>query len=404
MMRSESCVECGSFTGIDISPKTVERAGEKLNSFDNVTLICSDFLNYNFAEQFDVIYSSLTFMHIKEKQKAIKIAADLLNPDGRFVLSIDKNQDTIIDYGIRQIEVYPDTPEEIDSLLTKAAARLLSYYAIPKDHPFVANYVAAMRDDEVLRQEFSYIPPEIPRFENRFEGLNNGNSLMALIYVMQAMMGYGDDTVEVREFQQICLKGFRRVLEISSIDDITKTRKSKNKYNYPYIEADEYFPDAYTLAMLAYTQSWRTNENVQMLASSLNHINAIMKPDTNMHVKIGSNYYGPCFALNRPIRAFKPDVIDTITYRRTLTEIAMLGVGERVDIIHESVANIENSIDADGVLRMRFDLPHNKRYSPKSIEYPTAYVDVRLEPDYKKKTALDCDLTFWAVQFLTLVG
>ena len=285
----------------------------------------------------------------------------------------------------------------------EAAARLLSYYAIPKDHPFVSNYVAAMRDEDVLRHEFSYIPPEISRFENRFEGINNGNGLMALIYTMQAMMGYGDDTSEVRWFQQICLKGFRRVLEIDSLDEILKTRKSKNKYNYPYIEADEYFPDSYTLAMLAYTQSWRTAETIQMLADSLNHINAIMKPDTNMHVKIGSNYYGPGFALNRPIRAFKPDVIDTITYRRTLTEIAMLGVGERVGVIRESAANIENAIDTDGILRMRFDLPHNKRYSPKSIEYPTAYVDVRLEPDYKKKGAIDCDLTFWAVQFLTLV-
>jgi hypothetical protein len=27
----------------------------------------------------------------------------------------------------------------------------------------------------------------------------------------------------------------------------------------------------------------------------------------------------------------------------------------------------------------------------------------RLEPDYKRKYALECDLTFWAVQFLTLV-
>jgi len=52
---------------------------------------------------------------------------------------------------------------------------------------------------------------------------------------------------------------------------------------------------------------------------------------------------------------------------------------------------------------MDLDSPHNKRYSPKNIEYPTAYVDVRLEPDYKRKYALECDLTFWAVQFLHLV-
>lgn len=50
------------------------------------------------------------------------------------------------------------------------------------------------------------------------------------------------------------------------------------KYNYPYIEADEYFPNVYTVAMLAYSQSWRTDENIRMLAEAFNHINDIMKP------------------------------------------------------------------------------------------------------------------------------
>lgn len=97
----------------------------------------------------------------------------------------------------------------------EAAARLLSYYSVPKDHPIVANYVAAIRNESILRDEFSYIPPEIPRFEQRFDGLNNGNCLMALMYTMQAMLGYGDDFEDTKEFQQISLKGFKRILEIS---------------------------------------------------------------------------------------------------------------------------------------------------------------------------------------------
>lgn len=70
----------------------------------------------------------------------------------------------------------------------ECAARLLSYYRIPKAHPYVQGFVSAMRDEEALKKEFSYIPPEIPRYENRFVGLNNGNSLMALVYTMQAII------------------------------------------------------------------------------------------------------------------------------------------------------------------------------------------------------------------------
>ena len=45
-------------------------------------------------------------------------------------------------------------------------------------------------------------------------------------------------------------------------------------------------------------------------------------------------------------------------------------------------------------------------YGGRDLKYtldPTPYVDVRLEQDYKNGRGLDCDLTFWAVQFENLV-
>lgn len=283
----------------------------------------------------------------------------------------------------------------------EAAARLLSNYAIPKTHPIIANFVAAMRDEETLRKEFSYIPPELHRYENRFRGITSGFCLMILIYTMQAMLGYGDDE-NVKPFQDISLEAFRSILPLSSISEITKVHQGKAKYNYPYIEEDMNFPCQYHLETLAYTKAWRTPDNIQLMTDALNHYNVIFQGMNPIHVKIGTTYYVP-FPLNMqnsPIRPFQADLIDAITYRRLLTEIAMLGVGEDVGVIKESIANIENAIGSDGILKMKFEVPHNKRYSPKRIEYPTPYVDVRLEADYKRKYALECDLTFWAVQFL----
>jgi hypothetical protein len=261
-----------------------------------------------------------------------------------------------------------------------------------------------MRDKETLQEEYSYIPPEINRFETRYVGLNSGFCLMTLIYAMQAMLGYGDDGY-VKPFQDVSVEAFKSILPLSSFLDIAKTRNSKAKYNYPYIEADTYFPSQYHLETLAYTNSWRTPENIRLMADALNHYNEITQEANQIHVKIGNRYYAP-FPLNMhnsPIRAFRAELIDSITYRRLLTEMAMLGVGDRVGVLRESAGNIEEAIGSDGILRMRLDLPHNKRYSPKSIEYPTPYVDVRLESDYKRRYALECDLTFWAVQFLHLV-
>ena len=107
---------CKTFYGVDLSPKTVERAKEHLAGMENVHLLQGDFLTYPFGRRFDVIYSSLTFPHIKDKQAALRKVAELLTDGGRFVLSIDKNRSTVLDYGKRKLTVYPDTPEQITAM------------------------------------------------------------------------------------------------------------------------------------------------------------------------------------------------------------------------------------------------------------------------------------------------
>ena len=290
----------------------------------------------------------------------------------------------------------------------EAASRLLSNYGVPKDHPIVSNFVAALRDENVLRGELEGWRYE-GAHDGRFNSINNGNATMAVIYVMQAMMGYGDDYNDLRDFQEICLKGFRRILDVSSLDEIIK-HDPKIRNNTPYIESDEFFPNMYTLAMLAYTQNWRTAENTEMMARFFNHLDAIAAPGNlvgGLSRLVNGKIHCTSAAFTSPIRTFNPKILDTIVYRRLLTEIAMLGVGKNADVIIKSVAEVENAIDNDGILRLRFDLLHNKRYSPRFLEHPTKYADTRLEPYYKPRqqqpTGLLCDLTFWAVQFLSLV-
>ena len=108
---------CKEFTGIDISPKTIARAKEHLSEYNNVNLISGDFNEFEFNNSFDVIYSSLTFMHIEDKQSTINKVYSLLNIGGSFVLSIDKNQDKYIDLGRRKIAVYPDNAKDTRSYL-----------------------------------------------------------------------------------------------------------------------------------------------------------------------------------------------------------------------------------------------------------------------------------------------
>ncbi len=116
---------CKKFFGIDISPNTIERASRNLSQYQNVELICADFITYNFNMAFDAVYSSLTFMHIKDKQKCINKIHSLLKPNGLFVLSIDKNQNKYIECGDRQIEIYPDNLSDTKAYIINSGLTLL---------------------------------------------------------------------------------------------------------------------------------------------------------------------------------------------------------------------------------------------------------------------------------------
>lgn len=122
------CDKCRSFTGIDISTKTVSRAKENLREYANIDLIWGNFLTYPFSSRFDVIYSSLTFMHIQDKRAAIQRVANMLNPGGRFILSITKEQKSEIDYGKRRVKVYPDTPKEIVDIIVNVDLHILKQF------------------------------------------------------------------------------------------------------------------------------------------------------------------------------------------------------------------------------------------------------------------------------------
>ena len=160
---------CGEFYGVDISSKTIKRAKGNLAEFENVRFACADFLSYEFGRTFDVVYSSLTFMYIKEKQKAINKVAALLEDDGKFVLSIDKNQDRFIDTGTRKVTIYPDTPEEIKTYIANSGLLLTECYETEFAHIFSAKkeckcycghdcarcitYIATQKDDDNLRRQ-----------------------------------------------------------------------------------------------------------------------------------------------------------------------------------------------------------------------------------------------------------
>ncbi len=115
---------CQTFTGIDISEKSIGRAHAHLADVPGVQLLRADFMDWGTDARFDVVYSSLTFMHLADKQAAAQKVAWLLKPGGRAVISLSRDASGAIDYGTRRLTVYPDVPEALAAYLQEAGLTL----------------------------------------------------------------------------------------------------------------------------------------------------------------------------------------------------------------------------------------------------------------------------------------
>mgnify|MGYP000854045100 FL=1 len=303
-----------------------------------------------------------------------------------------------IGIGMHSWDMFKETPLQDG----EAAARLLSIYAIPKESSIIRNFIHALRNSDIMEEEFSYYKPEIDRFENRFLGLNNGGGLMVLIYACQALLGYGDDN-EVKPFVKVSYRAFERIMQIDSLEDITTYNpKLKKKYNYPYIEQDEYFPCQYHLETLAHTNSWRSKENIDTMANAMNHLCKIMRDDNNIHVKIGSRYYSPLWAYVKPFKPFTTKVTFDVALRKTITHLAMVG-GRKIDVVKQSADIVKEALANDGILRVEFESHYQKKRFKDNMKFPEPYSEISLEVNYKTNTAIWCELTFWAVQLLSIL-
>lgn len=128
---------CMKLCGIDISPKTIERAKENLKDYNNIQFIRADFLKYDFDQTFNVIYSSLTMMHFENKQNVIHKVDKLLEQNGVFCLSIDKSTDKEIDMGSYKLRVFPDNADDIIKFISLTNMSIAEQYETEFAHIFV---------------------------------------------------------------------------------------------------------------------------------------------------------------------------------------------------------------------------------------------------------------------------
>ena len=158
---------------------------------------------------------------------------------------------------------------------------------VEKEHPAIQKAIRALITPEVASQH-----------KNRFrggealdEGGRGGNR--AVTAQILSWVHYSEDYPLMAEQIELSLDHTTAAINYNSVDDFTKTAGGKRFYR-----ENARFPGANHIAMLAATESWRTDENVRAVKSACAHCYELMR-NVDEYItfkkpeKFGGGFVGP---------------------------------------------------------------------------------------------------------------
>lgn len=206
-----------------------------------------------------------------------------------------------------------------------------------------------------------------------------------------ARAGYAD-SIDIEPQIGVALESFRRVTEVDSIFDVSRPGKRFRLFN-----ENERWPCRYHLEGLAFTDLWKSEDNIKMLAESFRCLMRTDRPEitsTPVACWVG-HAVGPMWYLNEGYSVFTdalgfPDQSGVRRVNLEKTEwLCRCGLYPYLPQLKDAVGYIEEHIDGDGVCRVPFYEGEFRNWGP--------YAGLQLETDWRSKKRRACDVTFRAL-------
>lgn len=270
----------------------------------------------------------------------------------------------------------------------EVGTKYLAEKAVGKDDPVLRRAMLAYRDlpfdDPCYRGSANYF--------DVFKYAANGGNLFRCACIARA--GY-DDVIDINPMIQLSLDSFGRVLEVDSILDITRPMKNGKVrvFNDP-----EKWPCHYHLDMLAHTESWKTPENVEMLAES---VKKMMKTDRPELVGLGATSWvghvlGTCGCFpSQGLDVVRKEYGEEVYDIEHFIWFARCGIVPKIQCLADKAGDIARAVNQDGVAEIPVG-PSFRGWGP--------YSGQSLETDWRSKTKRNCDITFRALEVLHYSG
>ena len=253
---------------------------------------------------------------------------------------------------------------------------------IEKEHPAIQKGIHALISPEIASQHKNWF--------HGGDGLDaegrGGNN--AIVAAILSWVGYDETYPVLAEQIALSWEHVDAVLQYSSVDDFTKKGKNERYYK-PYAR----FPGANHIGLLNATQSWRSEERMEIAKASMKHAYELMKDfDEFITFKkpkeFGGSFVGP---FNYNWQALKPidekqlyEIInDPYNFKFAFWLGAVTGVPDWVRQSDETYFVLADFLEKEDKLDVIPDRVFSafRRVSGK-------------EPNYRKRSAAKCDLTY----------
>jgi len=280
------------------------------------------------------------------------------------------------------------------------STKYLAEKAVGKDASVLKRAMGAFVDTPLT--ELCYGEGGKPLDELKYPGMGANLHRAACI----ARAGF-DDVIDITPQIQLSLDSFKRVLEIESIFEILHPMKKRGKVKQVFNDYEKW-PCRNHLDILAHTKSWRNEENISMIAESVNEMMITdnpdlvgFTPDTQVGclggifpaqglTVMGSGIY-PSPIMCEPGRDGKD--YNGYYHFELIGWFARCGIVPFVPALHKIAEEIAASVDDEGVCRL-------PRVAEDVFKNWCKFGGLQLEVNWKSKIRKACDITFRALMIL----
>jgi hypothetical protein len=263
----------------------------------------------------------------------------------------------------------------------ETALRILCEKGVEPGHPVIENALSVLEiaGDRLYRG--------IGRPGRILDDLNLGGSQMIRAYLF-AMAGREEYSF-VQEQIQMAVDAFRSILSIHSIDEMADT-----SHHPPILRSGIVWPGLYHLRLLAWSKSWRTPDNLSMLAECISRM-VEFSPLPDYHIKYKGQLIAPASFCMLDFNAdlAKMDSAHWMMWFIRMELISRTGIVPYVPALKRQVQQLETLLDEqDGLFTNHVSHPWFTHWS--------AYTGIMLEKDWKKMDRRMFDLTFRSLLIL----